>query len=86
MSSSGALFDLIKLRDVSKDTLAAMTAQEVLDGTLSWAKTFDPELFPCLAGDRSYALRILSIGRGGDKPRKGPGRLERHAALSRFFL
>lgn len=70
MGSSGALFDLDKLRDVSRNVVASMTAQQVYDRVLDWAKEYDPSFAKLLEGDERYALRILSIGRGGKKPRK----------------
>lgn len=70
MGSSGALFDLDKLRDVSRNVVASMTAQQVYDRVLDWAKKYDPSFAELIEGDERYALRILSIGRGGKKPRK----------------
>ena len=70
MSRSGALFDLSKLTDVSKNILAGMTAEQVYDGVLTWAKEFDPAFYALLVRDEKYAIDVFSIGRGGKKPRK----------------
>lgn len=70
MSISGCLFDHDKLVDVSKNVISRMSAAEVYDGTLEWARAFDPEFAALLEADRDYAERIFSIGRGGKKPRK----------------
>lgn len=70
MSVSGFLFDLDKLNDISKNVVSRMTADEVYDFTLAWAKENDPGFAAILEADRAYAVRILSIGRGGKKPRK----------------
>ena len=70
MSVSGSLFDLDKLNDVSKNVISRMTADEVYDYTLAWAKENDAEFASILENDREYAVRILAIGRGGKKPRK----------------
>lgn len=70
MSVSGSLFDLDKLNDVSKNVISRMSADEVYDYTLAWAKENDKEFAEILESDREYAVRILSIGRGGKKPRK----------------
>lgn len=70
MSVSGSLFDLDKLNDVSKNVISRLTADEVYDFTLAWAKENDAEFANILEADRAYAVRILSIGRGGKKPRK----------------
>lgn len=73
MSSSGALFDIDKLHDVSRNVISRMSADEVYDYIVTWAKDFDPELFAALDADPAYAKAILSIGRGGKKPRKDIG-------------
>lgn len=70
MSTSGALFDFDKLNDVSKNTVAAMSAKTVYDYTVDWANSYDPAFAEVFSRDEDYALRILSIGRGGKKPRK----------------
>ena len=70
MGISGALFDLDKLRDVSKNVVAAMPAQQVYDAVAEWAKEYDRPFYDLLTADPAYALRVLSIGRGGKKPRK----------------
>lgn len=70
MSTSGALFDFDKLNDVSKNAISRMTADEVYDSVLDWAKEYDTEFADLLESDACYAKRILAIGRGGKKPRK----------------
>ncbi|WP_040195984.1 glutamate--tRNA ligase [Candidatus Soleaferrea massiliensis] len=70
MSTSGALFDLDKLQDVSKNTMSRMPAAQVYELALDWSKQYDAELHALLSGDRDYAVSILNIGRGGKKPRK----------------
>ena len=70
MSVSGFLFDLDKLNDISKNVISRMTADEVYELTLTWAKENDEEFARILEADRDYAVSILSIGRGGKKPRK----------------
>jgi len=70
MSTSGAIFDLDKLNDVSKNVIARMSADEVYDEATAWAVEYDPELFAALTADPEYTKRILAIGRGGKKPRK----------------
>ncbi len=70
MSASGALFDLVKLVDVSKNVISVMSAEEVLEKSLIWAEEHDEELFRLFSQDKKYAEGILSIDRGGNKPRK----------------
>ncbi len=70
MSAAGALFDMDKLIDVSKNLIARMGADEVYSSLYAWANAYDPEFFALLDADPDYARAILGIGRGGKKPRK----------------
>ncbi len=70
LSVSGALFDMVKLRDVSKLCISRMTAEEVYERTLAWAKTYDEAFARRLEADREKALGMLALDRGGKKPRK----------------
>lgn len=70
MSGSGALFDLVKLNDVSKNVISLMTADEVYEKSLKWAKAYDEELYNLMSADEEFAKGILSIDRGTAKPRK----------------
>ncbi len=70
MSVSGCLFDMDKLIDVSRNTISTMTADEVYIDVTVWAKDNDSELYEKLTENPEYAKKILSIGRGGEKPRK----------------
>ena len=70
MNPAGSLFDAAKLRDVSKNVISRMDADEVYEGVLDFAAEFDRDLYDHLAADPAYAKSILAIGRGGKKPRK----------------
>ncbi len=70
MSASGALFDLVKLNDVSKNLVSQMSAAEVFEAALNWAEKYDETLFALFSKDPEYAENILSIDRGNKKPRK----------------
>ena len=69
MSVSGALFDMVKLQDVSKIVISKMSAEEVYEEALKWAERHDKELEDLLK-NKEYSLRILGIERGNQKPRK----------------
>lgn len=70
MSVSGALFDLAKLNDVSKNVISRMDSETVLNYITDWAKEFDNELYELISSDKDYAKSILSIDRDVPKPRK----------------
>lgn len=70
MGVSSALFDLVKLNDISKDVIATYSAAEVLEHGLAWARQYAPDLVPVLEADRDYSLRVFNVERTGDAPRK----------------
>ena len=69
MSVSGALLDIVKLLDIGKTVISKMTAEEVYNKSLIWAKEYDAELAKMLE-DKEYALKVFGIERGNKKPRK----------------
>lgn len=70
MSNSGTLFDLDKLNDISKDVLVKLPAEELCRFLIGWAEKYRPELLSLFAGHEDYLMRILDLGREGEKPRK----------------
>ena len=75
MNSAGALFDLNKLNDVSKDVLLRIPASELAEFMIDWASYCRPELLPLFTDAASgygpeYLAKILDLGRDGKKPRK----------------
>ena len=70
MSKSGALFDLVKLNDVSKDVIARMPAGEVYAQYTAWAKEFDKEMYELVTSNESMAKEVFNIDKEGPKPRK----------------
>ena len=70
MSNSGALFDLNKLNDISKDTLVRIPASELREFMADWSREFKPEITHFFEDDCAYIEKILDLGRAGDKPRK----------------
>ncbi len=85
MSVSGCLFDIVKLGDVSKNVVSKMSADKVYSLLLDWAKEYDADFAEKLSADADYAKAILSIGRGGKKPRKDFGRFDEVKAFIGFF-
>ena len=70
MSNSGALFDLNKLNDISKDSLVRIPASELREFMADWSREFKPEITHFFEDDCAYIEKILDLGRAGDKPRK----------------
>ena len=69
MSVSGALFDMVKLFDVSKIVISRYTAERIYNESLNWAKKHDNELESILQ-DKEYSLKVFGIERGNNRPRK----------------
>lgn len=70
MSVSGALFDIAKLNDVSKNVISKMPAKRVVDELIAWSEKYDREFYEILTRDRDYAEAVFSIDRDTPKPRK----------------
>ena len=69
MSNSGALFDLNKLNDISKDVLLRIPAEEIVEFLKGWAEEFKPEIM-YIFDDEEYLKKIIDLGRNDKKPRK----------------
>ncbi|MBR0027512.1 MAG: glutamate--tRNA ligase, partial [Clostridia bacterium] len=73
MSKAGALFDLVKLTDVSKNYISTLNAEEVYEMVTEWAQANNEKLYDLLVNDEEYAKAIFAIERGNAKPRKDIG-------------
>ena len=70
MSVSGALFDMVKLNDVSKNIISLMKAEKVYEYTAKWAEKYDKAFFEVFTRDAAYSTAILNVDRETPKPRK----------------
>ena len=70
MSSGGALFDINKLNDVSKDVLLRIPAAELAKFMTEWVREYKPKALKYFEGNEEYIAKILDLGRTGNKPRK----------------
>ncbi|MFA5831038.1 MAG: glutamate--tRNA ligase family protein [Candidatus Paceibacterota bacterium] len=70
-NSNGPLFDFTKLNDVSKEIISRMTASEIYERGLAWAKKGDARLAEEMEKHPEYAKSVLNIEREGEaRPRK----------------
>ena len=69
-SSGGAMFDVEKLNNISKDIISKMSKQELAANAYEWAKKYSEELKNIIEQDRTYFENILNIEREQLKPRK----------------
>ncbi|MBE6936831.1 MAG: glutamate--tRNA ligase [Ruminococcaceae bacterium] len=86
MNPAGSLFDITKLRDVSKNVISRMNAAEVYAYVLDWAQEYDPDFAAALASDPAMSTAIFAIGRGGKKPRKDIAIWSEAKAYMGFFF
>ena len=70
MSVSGALFDEVKLLDVSKNRICLLNSQQVYDYVTAWAKEFDKDFYEILVSNPEYTKAVFAIDRDVPKPRK----------------
>lgn len=70
MSKSGALFDLVKLNDVSKDVIARMKADVVYDNYKVWSEEYDKQMYELIAANEKMMREVFNIDKEGPKPRK----------------
>ena len=70
MSKSGALFDIIKLNDVSKNVICKLKAPVVYDYYINWAKEYDKEMYELVTKNEETSKEIFNIDKEGPKPRK----------------
>lgn len=74
MSKAGALFDMVKLHDISKTYISSMNTEEVYASVEEWSKEYDSQLYKLITDNADYAKQIFSIERGNKKPRKDIGK------------
>lgn len=70
MGNTGALLDLEKLDNISKEVLLRKPKEELASFIISWAKDYALELYPIYDENKVVLKEVLDIGRNGNKPRK----------------
>lgn len=71
MSKSGAMFDIKKLDDVSKNIISRMNSEEMYERVLAWAQTYDTPFARLLEEKEDYAKQVFAMDRDGKpRPRK----------------
>ncbi len=70
INRSGALFDFVKLESFCREYIATLSATEVYERVLDWAKEYDEQVFKRLSENKEYCIKIFNIEREGKKIRK----------------
>lgn len=84
-SLDGALFDLPKLANISKEVLANLTKDEFTSQCLDWAKKYSPDTLKFIESDVERFKRIINIEREQEKPRKDYEKFSDVLPKVRFF-
>ncbi len=84
-TNSGALLNLQKLEDISRQLLARLAPEQLYEISVAWAKEYDPQLATVLAADPDYAVRVFSIERESNN-RKDIGKLSDLRDAYGFFF
>jgi len=72
--TGGSLFDIVKLKSISKEIISQFSTNEVYKRALEWATTYDPIIADEIQKNPSYTKQIFSIERtGAEKVRKDIG-------------
>ena len=86
MATSGALFDMVKLEDVSKETLVRLNEATIADFVIAWAEKYQPDVARVIAPQRDDFVKLLAIGRDGKKPRKDLMNAEQIVQFTKYFF
>lgn len=70
MSNSGALFDSMKLEDISREIIFKMTPEEIYNEMSLWLKEYDEEYYTYFTRDPKLTCTAVNVGRDGARPRK----------------
>lgn len=67
ISTSGALFDIVKLNDVCKEYISRLKSEEVLEAALAWASKYNKEYYERLNSNKEMARKIFAMERDNVK-------------------
>ena len=73
MSTSGSLFDLEKLMNISKVYFSKLSASEIYERVLNYTKQYDLEFYELIKDRKEYLTALLNIEREVERPRMDIG-------------
>ncbi|NUQ57613.1 MAG: glutamate--tRNA ligase [Candidatus Paceibacter sp.] len=68
--SNGALFDMVKLNDISKDVVSRFTAEEMYVKVFNWAQKYDKKFSELMEHNTGYVKDIMNIERGDETKKR----------------
>lgn len=70
MSNSGALFDIMKFDDISRELIFKMSPEDIYEKMSDWLKEYDPEFYGLFTRDKELTCKAINVGRDAARPRK----------------
>lgn len=70
MSTSGSLYDLEKLINISKNYISRLKAEEVFNLVDAWSRIYDKEFNELINKYKDHTINVLNIEREVERPRK----------------
>lgn len=69
-SLDGALFDLEKINNISKDVIFKTPIDQLVNNVKTWAQTYDANLLSLINEDEEMFAKIMNFGKNDPQPRK----------------
>lgn len=70
MSNSGALFDIMKFDDISREIIFKMSPEDIYDKMSEWLKEYDTDFYALFTRDKELTCKAVNVGRDAARPRK----------------
>ncbi len=70
MSTSGALFDMMKFDDISREIIFRMTPDEIYEKMSAWLLENNKEFYDLFTRDAELTKKAINVGRDAQRPRK----------------
>lgn len=70
MSNSGALFDIMKFDDISRELIFRMSPDEIYEKMSEWLSEYDREFYALFIRDAELTKKAINVGRDATRPRK----------------
>ncbi len=70
MSTSGALFDIMKFDDISRELIFRMSADDIYQKMSDWLYEYDKDFYTLFTRDKALTCKAIDVGRDAARPRK----------------
>ena len=70
IGKSGALFDIEKLKSISKEYISTLKAPDLYERIATYLNKYDKDFYNIFTKDKEYSISILNVQRDVEKPRK----------------